>query len=751
MRIRANVVKTFLVLSLLFLLPACGVWDFFSAYFNTYYNARTQYGLAVDEIWAMPELRESGKNMLALVPIGTGPRSKFTSVIEKCSKLLQYHPESNLVDDALLMIGRSYYFSGEYQQADRKCRELLDRYPDSPLLDETKILLSYSLYKSRDTVASEELAMKLLEDATARDEDQLVAEAALVLGQLALDRKANLRARQMLELVGANASDTDMRANAFLRVAELYAEEKDYGAAENAYARARGLSRGYGGEFRGLFGAAKMVAKQGTYDAALDRLEDLRGSLNYRESWGDIDVEIANVYRDMGDIAKAVEHYRYVDTAYVRSEAALNANYELGLLYEMRFQMYDSAKTSYDRARSGPTFAKNMPAIVRKSDYLGRFLQYRRDVNRLDSTLLAVLHPPDTLQVKDSVVVHADSLGRDSTAMTRADSLTPKPPPVPAVHPDTVRTRLAAAIDDLAGVFYANMELPDSARVWYRRLVREFPGSKAAPRAFYVLARIESSDSTVDRAVPDSLYRRIVEKYPLSPFADEARRLLGMPPLVRAADVAEESYARGVQLMQAGKAKAAIDTFSVLVKHFPGSPAAVRAMYAAGWLYENEAKSQDSAAAFYERLVAKAPSSTYALKVGPRVQEVQAARRVAQEKARADSVAKAAAAAAALDSIKAKQAPKVSAAQDSLKGKPGAAAAVTDSARAKVAGGVPAVTDSAALKRAGTAPAAIDSAKVRPPGEDPEAEGARRRPRPGAQPGTKQANPRETPEEQRVD
>jgi tetratricopeptide (TPR) repeat protein len=728
-----------MVLSLLFLLPACGVWDFFSAYFNTYYNAKTLYGQAVDEVWAMPELRETGRNLLALVPISSGPKTKFTAVIEKCSKLLQYHPESNLVDDALLMIGRSYYFEGEFQQADRKCRELIDGYPDSPLLDETKILLSYCLYKSRDTVASEELAIKLLEDATVRDESGLMADAALVLAQLALDRKSNVRVRQMLEVVGEHAPDPDMRANAFLRVAELYAEEKNFLAAEKAYGRARGLSRGYVGEFRGLFGAAKMIAKQGDYDLALERIEDLRGSLNYRESWGDLDVEVANIYRNRGDIAKAVEQYRYVDTAYARGESALNANYELGLLYELRFQLYDSAKVAFDRARSGPPLAKNMPIVIRKSEYLGRFLQHRREVNRLDSTLQAVLHPPDTAASADSVLVRADSLANDSTALARADSLRPKTPPVPPMHPDTVRTRLAGAIDDLAGVFYANMELPDSARYWYRRLVKGFPESRSAPRAFYVLARIESNDSTVDRAVPDSLYRCIVEKYSTSPFADEARRLLGLPPVVKAVDPAEESYARGVHLMQAGKSGAAIDTFTVLVKHFPASPAAVRAMYAAGWLYENEARSQDSAAAFYERLVARAPSSAYAQKVGPRVQEVQGVRRAAQEKARADSVAKAAAAAAALDSIKAKQAPKTPAVHDSLQSKQ----AVTPSV----------LGDSLRAKSPDSTSVAGDSVKVRRTA-DPDAdevEARRRGARPGAAPDTKQPKPRETPEEQRVD
>ncbi len=661
MRIRILGVKTFLVFSLVFL-SSCGVWDLFSAYFNTYYNARTLYGQAEDEVWAMPEVRDAGKNMLALVPIGSGPKTKFTSVIEKCSKLLQYHPESSLVDDALLMIGRSYFFQGEYQQADRKCRELIDGYPNSALVPDAKVLLAYALYKSRDTVAAEDVARKIFDAAKEDDDSRLMTDAALVLAQLALDAKLTARALEMLEVIGENASDRDMRSNSFLKAAELYAEQKEYVAAERAYMRARDLSRSYLGEFKGLFGAARMIAKQGRYDAAYERLADLRKNLNYRESWGDIDVEIANVYRDQGDITSAVQHYKYVDTAYARAESALNADYELGMLYEMRFQMYDSAKVAYDRARSGPPLAKNMPIVVRKSDYLARYLQYRKEVNRLDSTLFAVLHPPDTTAVKDSVVARPDSLRKDSTALAKVDSLKPKAPAVPPLHPDTVRVRLAGAIDDLAGVLYASMELPDSARYWYSRLVRDFPNSKAAPRAYYVLARIERSDSTVDRAVPDSLYRCIIEKYPDSPFADEARRLLGLPAVVKAVDPAEVSYARGVTLMQNGKTAAAIDTFRVLVKRYPTSPSAVRAMYAAGWLYENETKATDSASAFYERLVTHAPSSVYAQKVQPRVQEVQSARRAALEKVRADSIARATALA---DSLKAKQA--AAAKADSLK------------------------------------------------------------------------------------
>jgi len=209
----------------------------------------------------------------------------------------------------------------------------------------------------------------------------------------------------------------------------------------------------------------------------------------------------------------------------------------------------------------------------------------------------------------------------------------------PSLSLDTVNVRLAGRIDELAGIFYIGLGVPDSARWWYRRLLADFPDSKVAPRALYVLARIEAEDSSGVPGRADSLYREILSRFPSSPFADEARRLLGLPVLHKSEDPAEVSYARGVSLMQSGDYFAAIDTFKAVAEGYPTSPAASRALYATGWLYENDTTLPDSAAANYESLVTRYPSSMYAVRVQPRVAEVQAARKQALDKARADSIA----------------------------------------------------------------------------------------------------------------
>ncbi|MCC6398507.1 MAG: tetratricopeptide repeat protein [Bacteroidetes bacterium] len=790
MRITAFVFKSSLLLCPLFL-SSCGVWDFFSAYFNTYYNAQRQFDEAVEEVWALPETRETGRNMLAVPAHGQTARVKFTSVIEKCSKLLQYHPESNLVDDALFMIGRSYYYQAEYQQAQRKFRELLDGYPSSDLVPQAKALLAFTLYRIPETKAAETLALEVLEEATARDDDAIIAEAALVLGQIALDAKDYKAAREFYAKVSEMGNHGDKRAQATLKVAEMYAEEGEYALAQEAYLRARSLSSGYVGGYRGLFGAARMQGRQKHFDEALDALVALRENSNYREFFGEVDVEIGHVFRDKGDLEGAIDQYRYVDTAYARTEHSANANYALGAIYEDTLHLYDSAKVAYDRGRGAPTQSLIMPQLVRRSEYLGKYLQYRTEVRRLDSTLQVLLMPPDSASISrhDSLAGPADTLNAgalrsqttppDSEAHPptatqedqrvtagRSDDLSPRTarrarliestPPVvpdsqrvrapaaPPQHPDSVRARLATALDNLAGVMYINMGLSDSARFYYQRITREFPQSNVAPRALYVLARIAGEDSTASSGVADSLYHLLIIRHPDSEFADEAHRMLGLPVAHRSTDLAERSYSRATELLASGKTRAAIDTFVTVASTFPQSPVASRALYAAGWTYENKVLLPDSAAAVYERLVNRYPASPLAKKVQPAVQEVVAMRRQALEKAYADSVAKAKTAAekARADSI--------------ARSGPAAGKAPVDSvANGKAPTEKPptekAVVDSTAKAAPVVAPDTLKKKEMSTEERERLMEERRRERAKPAAPDTSSSRPNETPEEKPID
>ena len=90
------------------------------AYFNVFYNADKYYNLGIKPI-------EENKN----------PNTQYLDkAIEKSSKILEFHPNSKYVDDALMIIGKSYMYKGEYTKAIRKFTELLTYYDKSPFIDE---------------------------------------------------------------------------------------------------------------------------------------------------------------------------------------------------------------------------------------------------------------------------------------------------------------------------------------------------------------------------------------------------------------------------------------------------------------------------------------------------------------------------------------------------------------------------------------------------------------------------------------
>ena len=632
-----------IVLVFFCILPGCFVGEFISSYFNTYYNAQRLFGEAEDEIWNLPETKQSGRDYLVPFTASVATKAKFTSVIEKCSKLLQYHPESGLVDDALLMIGKSYFYQGEDQKAERKFKELILGYPQSSLLVDAELMMAYTYFRMPNRDSALVYAKNVVDLAGKRGDDSYVARASNVLGQIEFENKNYAPARGYFERAAELGDNPEMRAAAYINVAQMYNLLGDYANAEAAYRRARQSSNNYQGEYRGQIGVMRMLVKQGKYDQALAGLSALRSNGNNKEFFGEIDLETANALRDQGEIRAALAQYAYVDTSYARTETSANSYYQLGLLYEKRIGLYDSARVAYNKGKSENPTAKVTPLLIRRSDLMNKYWQYRSELTKNDSIRTALITQRDSV-VPMSAVAPVDTLKKDSTKIAQtigADTARPKPPAPPPIPIDTINVRLAFYTNELGGLFYTGLELPDSARLYYDALMRLYPNSPLVPRALFTQAQIFRQDSTIAPTVVDSMYMELIKRFPQSDFAAEAQRLLGLPVTKKETDAALESYRIGENLMLAGNGPAAIDTFETIPRRFPSSPLAAKALYAAGWLYDQTADQRDSAIAVFERLAAKYPYTQYAMSVAPKLAEVAMKRRADAQSAAKDTTAKA--------------------------------------------------------------------------------------------------------------
>lgn len=669
-----------LVLTISIALSGCGVADFMGAYFNTFYNARKLFDEAETEVLAMPA-NISGRQTsfrtdevyLPPYQVPAQAKNKFTSVIEKCSKLLQYHPNSSLVDDALLMIGKSYYYQNEHQSAERKFNELLSGYPESDLVFETRLLLAQTYYRMKNMDLATTAARSLLEDARAARESSIRGKAAELLGAIELQNKNTNAALEYFVEAGEHAGVAEERAAAFRRAAALYVEKKDHERALDMFIRSRKAGNTYVSEFRGELGRAQMLSRLGRHEESLAILEDLIDNTNYREFFGEVDLEIGNVYRDLGDTEAALQQYRYVDTAYARTEIAANSHYERGRLYETKIFNFDSAAAAYNAGKLQFQAAGIMPELIKRSDLLSKYLTYRNEILKYDSIKTVILSPPvvspdsaiDADSGSVSQFVATDSITVDSTgtpldgsigrgakfAMLEqagkqrdsvAKALAIPPPPL-----DTVNARLAYNKSELGSLFYSGFGNLDSARTWFSALAQDHPESKYTARALYTLAKIAAADTTKAQSYVDSLYHEIVNRFPDSEFGHESRRLLGLPAQAEQVDSLQVRYQYAESLLSEGKTQAALAALHGIVASDSVSSISAKSQFAMGWIYENIKQVPDSSIVHYKRLVTMHPTSQYAGAVRTKLQEAEVYKQRELEAAKLEAARRDSAAAAA--------------------------------------------------------------------------------------------------------
>ena len=128
--------------SIIYLLPflfiffqSCSLWDNFTTYFNLYYNATDLFQQAEESI------KEQKTDLFSAneVALPSSANQLLGKVIEKCSDLLQFNSESAYVEDALMMLGKSFYYQKNYQKSLRKFIELEETFPESGYFLESQL------------------------------------------------------------------------------------------------------------------------------------------------------------------------------------------------------------------------------------------------------------------------------------------------------------------------------------------------------------------------------------------------------------------------------------------------------------------------------------------------------------------------------------------------------------------------------------------------------------------------------------
>jgi len=518
-------------------------------YYNTFYHARRSFNEAEAK-----RKEKKGKNPII-------DKSSYNRAIEKSAKILEKYPNSKWYDDALYVSGVSYYYTKDYNRAEKRFRELLAEFPEFKNIKEARIYLA----KTKLKLGEEAQAMTLFEKMFAGSEEKSVkGDAAMSLGEYYFENKDYEKARNYFQSIVDSLGDENDKLAAQKYIADGYFIRFKYKEALNSYLKILELEPGLDEEYQATFRAGECSYFLNDIEQGTDFFYRLAENPDYYDSLGLVKLQLAFGHELDGDILLAEEIYREVSVENSDNPAGAAANYNLGLIYQFDYEDYKKAKSYYDKAKNRKAEKSIYKDALRRSSDIGKLEQFlKRDAL-------------DTSSTREEI---------DSAAATQYL---------------------------LAELYFFQLDKPDSAYQEFEYLIKNFPESYMAPRAMIAMAMLQR-DYYNDTLAFDSTLRIVLRDYIRSDFAPEAIDLLGLSGTAIDTGYAKYYYHKAEQFaFEEGNIDSAIYYFKFVADSFPESKLNVQARYASIWINEEFASPGDSSLYYaYVDFVDSFPNTVY--------------------------------------------------------------------------------------------------------------------------------------------
>ncbi|HOD65845.1 MAG TPA: tetratricopeptide repeat protein [candidate division Zixibacteria bacterium] len=527
---------------LLLLAAGCG------AYYNTFYNAKRAFNQAESE------RRNTKPGQPERILTGD-----YQTAIEKSLKVVENHPNSKYYDDAVFVLGVSYYYTNQFAKAERRFREILANYPDGQYARDSKLYLAKAMLR-QDAVAE---AMDLFAELFESDLDRsFKAEAAMALGKYQFEQgRYQLANRYFLAIRDSLGADIDKRV-AQRYIADGLMAQFRYNDALAAYLQVLGMDPAPPERYHAMFSAAQAAFRLQRIDVGQDYLSTLAKDNLYFDSLSSLRLAMADGYEWQGNLIKAEEMYRLVSDEAANRDHKAQANLALGLIYQYDYDDLAKAKEFYDAAAAASRGSSWGQEALQLSSNIGKLETFARTV-KLDST---------TTQAQI-----------DDAAYTQYQ---------------------------LAELYWYQLSKPDSAMAEMQYLVDSFPTAYDAPKAMIALAQM-AWQSGPDSARGDSIIREMLGRYPHSDFVPEALGLLGLAGTEADTGYAEWYIRRAENFaVDDENIDSALANYQVVTERFPESKFYLQAKFAGIWLTETYRSPGDSSILWAYQAIADSFPST---------------------------------------------------------------------------------------------------------------------------------------------
>ncbi|MBD3616376.1 MAG: hypothetical protein HUJ22_07365 [Gracilimonas sp.] len=405
--------KVILWISVLILTTGCKTtlssnWKNFNAYYNTFYNAEKSFEAGLKKNMA----QNRDYNPLQPIRIHPSPvnagAQDFDKAIQKAADILRRHRDTKWVDDAIFLIGKSYYYRQDFFSADQKFKELYINSEDplmrqKSILWQARVLLDMKLHNEGIAFLSEQLTA--FEDEW--DEKQQ-AEAKALLAQHHVEMENWQQAAFHLSEALPHLPHKDYRARGYFLLGQVYEEMGVLHAAYEAFTSVSDHFVDYSVHYLAQRKRAEVARKLGRNDLAFSILNIMTRDDKNLEFKAELDFELARTEHERGNYPQAEKQYNDVlrrDTNQLSEEIAARAYNGLAEIYRYEYDDFARAAAYYDSAAQKNVSAERLPdgfQAQQLAESFGNYARIKSDMALQDSLLRLGQLSQDQL---DSVLV----------------------------------------------------------------------------------------------------------------------------------------------------------------------------------------------------------------------------------------------------------------------------------------------------------------------------------------------------------
>jgi tetratricopeptide (TPR) repeat protein len=637
----------------------------FGTFFNKFYTALDDYDEAMKDYKASTIASYNRRlDSLNIVPaISSSAKELLTKVIERCSKIIQFNKNTRFLDDAVLLIGKSYYFMGEYPQAERKFSEFLSKLTSSELTDEALLYLG----RTKIRLGYTDEGVTILQNLSDNTNDlNLKSLAAFDLGIIALTKNDYKRTIEYIKNSIKYTDDDEKKAEKQYILAKILAIY-DPPTAYTEYDKVIDNTSDFDLTFYAKLNYAKSLSYINKYSEAYSILMELRKDYReFPEFKQLVELEIANTLFLQKKYRKATLKSFDIIIEYKNTRVSADAYYYLAKYYEEVEKDYLKALVNYKKVIEEFNNSDYSTISSNRANTLDMYFTLQATINDTTKAIIPSFNAEleeyrNKILLEKGVDLKKEKKGEDEEQIEgkgggyksgneflkniffniQLDSIKGiKDEDIKEedqkeedqiensnINESNTNTELTVTNDEekefnayleLAELFLYELDQIDSAENYLKIAISISVNPDQESKARYTLGTLYKKENRDEEA--NEIFKQIISENPGSVYANESRKNLGLQTLELETDSTETLFKEAEQNILTENYEKAITILKDISTKFPESSYLPKTIYTLGWIYEYALYDKDNASSFYKTLKDSYPNSVFIQVINPKLE-----------------------------------------------------------------------------------------------------------------------------------